>query len=167
MPAKYIKRILSARVYDVASETPLEPARFLSQRLNNQVLLKREDLQPVYSFKIRGAMNFVMSTPEADRQRGFVAYSSGNHAQAVAIAARHAGVRATLVMPMDAPQTKLEATRDAGGMVVAYDRYNENREAIGKAIADETGASLIPPFDHPWIVAGQGTAARCGTWIVG
>lgn len=149
----------AARIQPVAKRTPVVTSKSFDRQAGVTAFLKCENFQTGGAFKIRGAMNFVMSTPEADRQRGFVAYSSGNHAQAVAIAARHAGVRATLVMPMDAPQTKLEATRDAGGMVVAYDRYNENREAIGKAIADETGASLIPPFDHPWIVAGQGTAA--------
>ena len=149
----------AARILPVAKRTPVLTSKSFDREAGLTAFLKCENFQTGGAFKIRGAMNFVMSTPEADRKRGFVAYSSGNHAQAVAIAARHAGVRATLVMPMDAPQTKLEATRDAGGMVVAYDRYSENREAIGKAIADETGASLIPPFDHPWIVAGQGTAA--------
>ncbi len=133
-------------------------SRSFNRAVGRECFFKCENLQTGGSFKIRGAANFVFSTPCEDRARGFVAYSSGNHAQAVAIAAREAGSKATLVMPLDAPKSKLEATRDQGGTVVAYDRYRENREAIGRAIAEETGAALIPPFDHEWIVAGQGTA---------
>jgi threonine dehydratase len=120
---------------------------------------KCENLQTGGAFKIRGAANFVFSTPEDTRSLGFVAYSSGNHAQAVALAARAAGAKATLVMPTDAPKAKLAATRSYGGEVVLYDRYSEDREAIGRKIGSETGAHLIPPFNHPWVIAGQGTAA--------
>lgn len=151
-------RAAAERIRPVAKRTPVITSRSFDRASGVTAFLKAENFQTGGAFKIRGAMNFVLSTPEADRQRGFVAFSSGNHAQAVAIAARYAGVKATLVMPTDAPKTKLEATRDAGGEIVAYDRYREDREAIGRKIAAETGATLIPPFDHPWIVTGQGTA---------
>lgn len=120
---------------------------------------KCENLQVGGSFKIRGAANFVASIPGGRPAAGVVAYSSGNHAQAVAIAARHAGIPAILVMPADAPHSKLQATRGYGARVVTYDRLREDRVAIGARIAGETGASLIPPYDHPWTIAGQGTAA--------
>jgi len=151
-------RQAAARIAPLAKRTPVLTSRSLSREAGYECWFKCENFQTGGSFKIRGAANFVFSTPPLQRTRGFVAYSSGNHAQAVAIAAREAGTRATLVMPLDAPKSKLEATRAQGGVVVAYDRYRENREAIGEAIAAETGATLIPPFDHPWIVAGQGTA---------
>ncbi len=120
---------------------------------------KCENLQLGGAFKIRGASNFIFSIPPEDLGRGVVAYSSGNHAQAVAIAARHVGIRATLVMPGDAPRSKVEATRRYGAEIVIYDRLRENREAIGARIAAETGATLVPPYDHPWTIAGQGTTA--------
>jgi len=105
------------------------------------------------------ASNFVFSIPKADLPRGVVAFSSGNHAQAVAIAARSVGIPSTLVMPADAPRSKLEATRAQGAKIVEYDRFRDDRAAIGARIAAETGATLVPPFDHPWIIAGQGTTA--------
>jgi threonine dehydratase len=111
------------------------------------------------AFKIRGAANFIYSIPEADRARGVVAFSSGNHAQAVAIAAQSLGIPATLAMPLDAPRSKVEATRARGARIVTYDRFREDRVAVGKKLAAETGATLIPPYDHPWTIAGQGTAA--------
>src|SRR5262249_12300574 len=111
------------------------------------------------AFKIRGASNFILSIPPADLPRGVVAFSSGNHAQAVAIAARHVRISATLVMPTDAPRSKMEATRAQGPTIVTYDRFREDRAAIGARISRETGATLVPPFEHPWIVAGQGTTA--------
>ncbi len=124
-----------------------------------RAFFKCENLQRGGAFKIRGAANFILSMPPEQAARGVVAYSSGNHAQAVAIAARHVGTRATLVMPTDAPRSKVEATRAYGAAIVSYDRLRENREAIGSAIAKESGATLVPPFDHPLIIAGQGTAA--------
>jgi threonine dehydratase len=124
-----------------------------------EAYLKCENFQRGGAFKIRGATNFLYSMSEADRPRGVVAFSSGNHAQAVAIAARSLGMKATLVMPTDAPQSKLEATRGQGAEIVLYDRHKESREAIGHRISEETGATLVPPFDHPWIIAGQGTCA--------
>lgn len=152
-------RAAATRIQGIAKVTPVMTSRSFNRASGYDAYLKCENFQTGGAFKIRGATNFVFSTPEADRAKGFVAYSSGNHAQAVAIAAREAGSRATLVMPMDAPKLKLEATRDQGGIIVTYDRYQDSREAIGAAIAQETGASLIPPYDHPWIVAGSGTAA--------
>jgi len=120
---------------------------------------KCENLQRGGSFKIRGASNFVFSIPRAQLAKGVVAYSSGNHAQAVAIAAEYAGIAATLVMPLDAPRSKVEATRAHGARIVTYDRLRESREAIGRQISGETGAALVPPYDHAWTIAGQGTAA--------
>jgi threonine dehydratase len=151
-------RAASERIRPVAKRTPVMTSRSFDRAAGVEAYFKCENFQTGGAFKIRGAMNFVFSLAPDVRAKGVVAFSSGNHAQAVAIAARHAGIRATLVMPHDAPKSKLEATRDAGGEVIAYDRYTEDREAIGRRIASETGATLIPPFDHEWIVAGQGTA---------
>jgi threonine dehydratase len=120
---------------------------------------KCENLQRGGAFKIRGAANLVLSLPPAVTARGVVAYSSGNHAQATAIAARHVGAAATIVMPEDAPRSKMEATRGYGAKVVTYNRFTESREAIAAGILKESGATLVPPFDHPMIMAGQGTAA--------
>lgn len=149
----------SARIRPIAKRTPVMTSRSFNEASGVTAYFKCENLQTGGAFKIRGAANFVFSTPAESRARGFVAYSSGNHAQAVALAARAAGVKATLVMPADAPKAKLAATRGYGGEVVLYDRYTGDREAIGRRIEAETGAFLIPPFDHPWVAAGQGTAA--------
>lgn len=149
----------SVRIRPIAKRTPVVTSRSFDAAAGVTAYFKCENLQTGGAFKIRGAANFVFSTPVDSRSRGFVAFSSGNHAQAVALAARAAGVKATLVMPTDAPKAKLAATRGYGGEVVLYDRYAEDREAIGHRIETETGAYLIPPFDHPWVVAGQGTAA--------
>ena len=120
---------------------------------------KCENMQKGGAFKFRGAANFIYSIPEQDRARGVVAFSSGNHAQAVAIAAQSLGIPATLAMPLDAPRSKVEATRARGAKIVTYDRFREDRVLIGKKLAEETGATLVPPYDHPWTIAGQGTAA--------
>ncbi len=140
--------------------TPVMTSRTLDARAGKRAFLKCENLQRGGAFKIRGGTNFLMAMPEEDVARGVVAFSSGNHAQAVAIAAGIRGTKATLVMPYDAPQSKAEATRGYGGTIVQYDRLKEDREAIGRRISAETGATLVPPFDHPWIIAGQGTAAK-------
>jgi threonine dehydratase len=124
-----------------------------------QCFFKCENLQRGGAFKIRGAANFLASMDPADVPRGVVAFSSGNHAQAVAIAAAHFRTRATIVMPHDAPASKVEATKAYGADIVRYDRLSEDREAIGRRIAQETRATLVPPFDHEWIIAGQGTVA--------
>lgn len=154
-------REAAARIRPQAKRTPLITSRGFNQRAGGgiQAFLKAENFQTGGAFKIRGAMNFVRSIPAADLPRGVVAFSSGNHAQAVAIAAKSAGVPATVVMPHDAPKSKMQATRDHGATVITYDRLSEDREAIGRRIAADTGATLVPPYDHPWIIAGQGTCA--------
>lgn len=152
-------REAAARIAPLAQRTPVWRSRSFDARAGCEAFFKCENLQKGGAFKIRGAANFVFSIPESDRPRGVVAFSSGNHAQAVAIAARHAGIPATLVMPADAPRSKLEATQAQGARIVLYDRLRESREEIGRRISEETGATLVPPFDHPWIIAGQGTCA--------
>lgn len=152
-------RQAAARIAPVATHTPVLTSHTLNWLTGVEAFLKAEIFQPGGAFKIRGAANFLYSIPEADRARGVVAFSSGNHAQAVAIAARSLAMKATIVMPTDAPASKLAATRAYGAEVVLYDRHRENREAIGSKISEETGATLVPPFDHPWIIAGQGTCA--------
>jgi threonine dehydratase len=152
-------RQAAIRIQPVATRTPVLTSRTLNRMTGVEAYLKCENFQRGGAFKIRGATNFLYSMSEADRPRGVVAFSSGNHAQAVAIAARSLNMKATLVMPTDAPQSKLEATRAQGAEVVLYDRHKESREAIGHRISEETGATLVPPFDHPWIIAGQGTCA--------
>jgi threonine dehydratase len=152
-------REAAARILPLAQRTPVWRSRSFDERAGTQAFFKCENLQKGGAFKIRGATNFIYSIPEDERRRGVVAYSSGNHAQAVAIAARHAGIAATLVMPADAPRSKAEATQAQGARIVFYDRMRDSREEIGRRIAAETGATLVPPFDHPWIIAGQGTCA--------
>ncbi len=148
------------RIGGHAHRTPVLTSRHLDTRTGATVLLKAEHLQRVGAFKLRGATNALAALPDAVRERGVVAFSSGNHAQAVACAAGRFGVPATIVMPADAPAVKVAATRSYGAHVVTYDRYTQDRAAIGAAIAAEQGASLIPPFDHPEVMAGQGTVAR-------
>lgn len=143
----------------MAHVTPVLTSSLLDARTGAQIHLKSEHLQRVGAFKFRGAYNAVAALPTDVRERGVVAYSSGNHAQAVALACRLLEVPATIVMPMDAPAGKLAATLAYGAEVVTYDRYAEDRAAIGAAIARERGSQVVPPFDHPDVVAGQGTAA--------
>jgi threonine dehydratase len=149
----------SARIRPIAKRTPVMTSRSFNAAAGIEAFFKCENLQTGGAFKIRGASNFVSRLTPEQLKRGVVAYSSGNHAQAVAIAARNWGAAATLVMPLDAPRSKVEATRAQGARIVTYDRLREDRTAIGKRIAEETGAALVPPFDHPWTIAGQGTAA--------
>jgi threonine dehydratase len=139
-------------------ETPLLESEAINARVGARVLLKAECLQHSGSFKIRGALNRLLQLHGGERDAGVVAFSSGNHAQAVALAARWLDVPATIVMPSDAPKVKLERTRAFGAEVVLYDRERDDREAIAAQIAERRGATLVPPFDHPDIVAGQGTA---------
>lgn len=148
------------RIAPLAHRTPVLTSRMFDARSGVRAFFKCENLQAGGAFKIRGAANFLFSMPRADLARGVVAYSSGNHAQAVAIAARHLGAPATIVMPSDAAAPKLEATRGYGATVIPYDRFHGSRETIGERVARETGATIVPPFDHEWIIAGQGTAAR-------
>ena len=153
-------RAAADRIAPSLPPTPLLAAPALSQRTGGHIYLKPENLNLTGSFKIRGATNFLTRLCQADPDalaRGVVAYSSGNHAQAVAAAARDLGTPATIVMPADAPAIKLANTRAYGAKVVTYDRATEHRAAIAAAIADETKAVLVPPYDHPWTIAGQGT----------
>jgi len=147
------------RIRPWVRRTPVETSRSFDERAGVRTFFKCENLQRGGAFKIRGASNFILQLSPEQLKRGVVAYSSGNHAQAVAIAARLAGAPATLVMPADAPRAKLEATRAQGAQIITYDRLSESREAIGEQIAQQKGATLVPPFDHPWIIAGQGTTA--------
>lgn len=147
------------RVKALARNTPVFTSHLFDEAAGVQTYFKCENLQRGGSFKIRGATNFILSLNEAERRRGVVTYSSGNHAQAVAIASAYAGISATIVMPGDAPKAKLESTQAYGPKIVFFDRQRESREAIAHRIADETGAVILPPYDHPWIIAGQGTAA--------
>ena len=152
-------RDAAARIKTLIHRTPVMVSRGLNELAGADVYLKCENLQRGGSFKIRGAANRILSIPAADLQRGVVAFSSGNHAQATAIVARHAGTTATIVMPTDAPRSKMEATRAQGANIVTYDRFSEDREQVAGRILQETGATLVPPFDDPLIMAGQGTAA--------
>jgi threonine dehydratase len=148
-----------ARIRPIAHRTPVMSSRTFDRRAGFQAFFKCENFQRGGAFKIRGAANFVYSIPVYDRARGVVAYSSGNHAQAVALASQSLGIPATIVMPSDAPKSKVAATRGYGAKIVTYDRLREDREAIGRRIAEESGATLVPPYDHPWTITGQGTVA--------
>jgi threonine dehydratase len=147
------------RIAPIAQRTPVLTSQSFNTAAGARIFFKCENLQKGGSFKIRGAANLVFSLSPAELERGLVAYSSGNHAQAVAIAARQAGARCTIVMPADAPRSKCEATVGYGATVITYDRFRESREQITDEIRTRTGAVLIPPLDHPLIVAGHGTAA--------
>jgi threonine dehydratase len=152
-------RAASERIRPIAHRTPVLTSRTFDGLSGVTAYFKCENFQRGGAFKIRGAANFIYSIPPFERERGVVGYSSGNHAQAVAIAAFSVGIAATLVMPLDAPRSKVEATRGYGATIVTYDRHKDDREAIGRRIAGESGATLVPPFDHPWTIAGQGTTA--------
>jgi threonine dehydratase len=153
----YIQRILKARVYEVARETPLERAPLLSARTGNQVWLKREDLQPVFSFKIRGAYNKIALLPEAERARGVIAASAGNHAQGVALGARHLGVRACIVMPKTTPAIKVDAVRRRGAEIVLWGSAYDEAYAHAAELAARDGLTFVHPYDDPDVIAGQGT----------
>ena len=148
------------RIEGHAHRTPVLRSRTADEELGAQVFFKAENLQRMGAFKFRGAFNALSRFDAAQRKAGVVAYSSGNHAQAIALSARLLGIPATIVMPQDAPAAKVAATRGYGGNVVMYDRYTEDREAIGRRLAGEGGLTLIPPYDHPDVIAGQGTAAK-------
>ena len=157
MPIDYLQKILTARVYDVAIETPLDFAPTLSQRVGNRVLLKREDQQPVFSFKLRGAYNKMAHLSAAERARGVLAASAGNHAQGVALAAQRLGCEATIVMPVTTPQIKIGAVRARGAKVVLHgDSYSDAYEHAMELKA-RTGATFVHPYDDPDVIAGQGT----------
>ncbi|WP_370647424.1 threonine ammonia-lyase, biosynthetic [Bacterioplanoides sp. SCSIO 12839] len=153
----YLKKILSARVYDVAIESPLHIATFLSERLGNQIWLKREDEQPVYSFKIRGAYNKVVQLTEDEKAAGVVAASAGNHAQGLALAAKELGIKATIVMPRTTPEIKVKSVKARGAKVVLHGDAFDDAFAYSQKLVDEKGMTYIHPYDDPETIAGQGT----------
>ncbi len=148
------------RLQGVAHRTPVLRSNMADELLGTQVFFKCENQQRTGSFKFRGAYNTLSRFTDEQRERGVLAFSAGNHAQAIALSARLLGMPAVIVMPQDAPATKMAATREYGAQVVTYDRYTEDREAISRHLAQERGMTLVPPFDHPHVIAGQGTAAR-------
>ena len=157
MPKRYIEKILKARVYDVARETPLDPAPNLSRRLGNRVLLKREDMQPVFSFKLRGAYNKMINLPDDKRRAGVIAASAGNHAQGVALAAQRLGIKALIVMPTTTPPIKIEAVKNLGGKTIVHGDTYDEAYAHALKIAEERDLAFIHPYDDPDVIAGQGT----------
>ncbi len=154
-----LRLILTSRVYDVAEETPLDDAPRLSRRLDNTILLKREDLQPVFSFKIRGAYNRIAHLSADERARGVITASAGNHAQGVAFAARHLGLSAVIVMPQTTPAIKVQAVRDLGAEVVLSGDSFDDAKTHCDELTRKTGRVYVPPFDDPLVIAGQGTIA--------
>lgn len=158
-PADYLKKILTARVYDVAVESALEPARNLSRRLHNKVLLKREDQQPVFSFKLRGAYNKMVHLTPEQLQHGVICASAGNHAQGVALSAHRLGTRAVIVMPLTTPQLKIEAVKALGGEVVLHGESYSDAYLHAVELGQQQGLTFVHPFDDPDVIAGQGTIA--------
>jgi threo-3-hydroxy-L-aspartate ammonia-lyase len=150
----------AARIAGIAHRTPVLTSRTINEDFRAQVYFKAENLQRTGAFKFRGASNALSRLSPAQKAAGVVAFSSGNHAQAMALAARLLGVPATIVMPHDAPAMKVAATRGYGATVVSYDRYTEDREQIGRDLAEKHGLTLIPPYDHFDVICGQGTAAK-------
>jgi threo-3-hydroxy-L-aspartate ammonia-lyase len=150
----------ASRIAGVANRTPVLTSRTVDEAFGAQVYFKCENMQRMGAFKFRGAYNALMKFTVEQRRAGVVAFSSGNHAQAIALSAKLLGIPATIVMPQDAPAAKVAATRGYGGNVVLYDRYTEDREQIGRELAHKHGLTLIPPYDHPDVIAGQGTAAK-------
>lgn len=148
------------RIQAYIHQTPVLQSRTFNQLIGAEVFFKAENTQRMGAFKFRGACNALLQFDEQQKKKGVVTFSSGNHAQAIALAARELGMRAVIVMPQDAPQIKIDATRGYGGEVVLYDRYTEDREAIGQKLAQEQGLTLIPPYDHPHVMAGQGTCVK-------
>ncbi len=158
-PADYLKKILTARVYDVAVESALEPARALGKRLHNTVLFKREDQQPVHSFKLRGAYNKMAHLSAEQLKKGVICASAGNHAQGVALSARKLGARAVIVMPTTTPQLKVDAVRGFGGEVVLFGESYSDAYTHAAALEKKQGLCFVHPFDDPDVIAGQGTIA--------
>ena len=158
-PADYLKKILTARVYDVAVESALEPAKALSLRLGNTVLLKREDQQPVFSFKLRGAYNKMANLSAEQLASGVICASAGNHAQGVALSARTLGTRAVVVMPVTTPQLKIDAVRALGGEVALFGESYSDAYGHALELQAAQGLNFVHPFDDPDVIAGQGTIA--------
>lgn len=148
------------RIDGYANKTPVMTSRTVNDAFGAEVFFKCENLQRMGAFKFRGAMNALLQFSDEQKAAGVVTFSSGNHAQAIALAAKLLGIPATIVMPHDAPAAKVAATRGYGGNVVEYNRYTEDREQIGNDLAQKHGLTLIPPYDHPHVIAGQGTAAK-------
>ncbi len=156
----YLTKILNATVYEVADETPLDEAAALSARYSCRFLLKREDLQSVHSYKIRGAYNKMSQLPRSALEKGVLAASAGNHAQGVALSAKKLGVKATIVMPVTTPEIKVNAVKAHGAKIVLHgDGYSDCAEEAAR-IVKETGVTFIPPYDDPDVIAGQGTVAK-------
>ncbi len=154
---QYIKKILSANVYDVAIESPLHIAPFLSERMENNIWVKREDKQPVYSFKIRGAYNKVVQLTDKEKAAGVVAASAGNHAQGLALAAKELGIKATIVMPRTTPDIKVKSCKARGARVVLHGDTFDEAFAYSQKLVEEKGFTYIHPYDDPEVIAGQGT----------
>ena len=150
----------AARIAGHAHKTPVVTSRTVNEALGAEVFFKCENLQRMGAFKFRGGFNALSRFDAAQRKAGVVAFSSGNHAQAIALSARLLGIPSTIVMPHDAPVSKVAATEGYGGRVVLYDRYKDDREQLGRDLAQKHGLTLIPPYDHPDVIAGQGTAAK-------
>jgi threonine dehydratase len=152
--------LASERLLGHAHRTPVLTSRTINEAWGAEVFFKCENLQRTGAFKFRGAFNSLSRFDAEQRRAGVVTFSSGNHAQAIALSARLLGIPAHIIMPADAPASKLAATRGYGANVIIYDRYSEDREQIGRTLAEEKGLTLIPPYDHPDVIAGQGTAAK-------
>ena len=157
MSSDYLERILKARVYDVAKETPLDFAPNLSARLNNRVFLKREDLQSVFSFKLRGAYNKMAQLSPELLKKGVIAASAGNHAQGVALGAAKLGTRSLIVMPTTTPQVKIDAVKSRGGEVILHGETFDDAYAYARQLETEKGLTFVHPFNDPDVIAGQGT----------
>ncbi len=150
----------AGRIAGVAHRTPVLTSSTADAMAGAQLFFKCENFQRMGAFKFRGAYNAIARFTDAQRARGVLTYSSGNHAQAIALSASLVGIKSTIIMPHDAPALKVQATKGYGGEVIIYDRYKENREEIGRRLAEERGMTLIPPYDHPDVICGQGTAAK-------
>jgi len=159
MPLKYIKKILTAQIYHVAIETPIDYMHFMSKRLNNKIYVKREDLQPVFSFKLRGALNKLSTLTPTERKRGVIAASAGNHAQGVAVGAKRMNIEAIIVMPKTTPEIKVQSVREHGAKVVLHGECFDQACVYAKQLAKENNYVFIHPYDDPSVIAGQGTIA--------
>jgi len=164
MSQRYIKKILDARVYDVAIETPLTDARLLSARFNNHIMLKREDLQPVFSFKIRGAYNKLFRLSDEEKAKGVIAASAGNHAQGLALSAKKLGINAIIVMPKTTPEIKVNSVKSRGAKVILKGDAYDEASAYAHELVKSKGMVYIPPFDDEDVIAGQGTVAMELLW---
>jgi threo-3-hydroxy-L-aspartate ammonia-lyase len=162
LPAPTYDDVVDAaqRIEGFAHRTPVLTSTTANERTGASIFFKCENFQRMGAFKFRGAFNAISHFDDAQRKAGVLTFSSGNHAQAIALSARLAGIHATIIMPHDAPAAKVAATKGYGGEVITYDRYKENREEIGARLAKERGMTLIPPYDHPHVIAGQGTAVK-------